>query len=288
VARSISEIYDALILEKNNQTQLNALQPNIDNAQNLLNDLTSPSKVARWRLDLWVVSVGTWIIEVLMDRFKAEVEEIAKNAVSGTEPWYKDQALKFQYGDSLVYLNNKFQYATLNTAAQIVKRAAVKDVGGQVIIKVAKLVGGVVTPLSTAELLAFDAYMKKIKFAGTATATVSRAADLLKIAYTVYYDPLVLKSDGSLISNPSIRPVDAAINNYITNLPFNGELILTKLTDTVQLAQGVVNPILTSAQAKYGALPYNTITVKYTADAGHMQIDPFFPLTTQITYLPNA
>ena len=41
MARTISEIYNAIISEKQNQTELTALQPAIDNSQTLLEDLTS-------------------------------------------------------------------------------------------------------------------------------------------------------------------------------------------------------------------------------------------------------
>ena len=54
-------------------------------------------------------------------------------------------------------------------------------------------------------------------------------ADLLKVAYTIYYDPLVMNSDGELIADDTIKPVELAINNYIQNLPFNGILNLNKL-----------------------------------------------------------
>ena len=53
MARTIGEIYDLLVAEKNNQPTLAALQPAIDDEQTLLSDLTSASKVAIWRLWLY-------------------------------------------------------------------------------------------------------------------------------------------------------------------------------------------------------------------------------------------
>lgn len=285
MARTVKQIYDALIAEKNNQATLNGLQPSVDSAQALLTDVASTSKVADWRLWLWVVATGIYILETLFDSHKAEVEAIAAAAIPGTARWYRDQALKFQFGYQLVYLNDKFQYSAIDTNAQIIKRAAVVESAGQVIIKVAKLVGSTVTPLSSQELAAFDSYINLIRYAGTNTLTVSKNPDLLKVAYTVYYDPQVLAPNGSLLSNPAVFTVHDAINNHLSNLPFNGELVLTTLTDEVQKAQGVKNPVLTLAQAKYGALPYSTINVKYIPDAGHMIVDSAFPLTTQITYI---
>jgi len=288
MARETTEIYDALIVEKDTQSTLTGLQPAADTAQDLLSDVATPSRVADWRLIFWIVATGIQKLEGLWDLFKAEIEEIAANAIPGTVRWYKKIALEFQLGYALVYIDNKFQYSTIDVSAQIIQRAAVIEVGGQVKIKVAKLVSGVVTPLTSGELSSFDAYIQQVKYAGVNTAVISRSADLLKIAYTVYYDPLVLDATGALISDSGVFPVEDAINNFISNLPFNGELVLTELTDAVQLAEGVDNPVLTLAEARYGILPFATINVKYLADAGHMAIDSGFPLSTQITYIANV
>jgi uncharacterized membrane protein len=274
--------------EKNNQPTLAALQPVIDDEQTLLSDLTSASKVAIWRLWLYITAVAIYVHETLWDLFRAEVEEIAASAIPGTARWYRDQTLNFQYGDALQWINNKWQYAVIDPTKRIIKRAAVVEIGGQVRVKVAKITGVNVVPLSTPELNAFDAYLNQIKFAGTNTAVISRLPDKLKVYYKVYYDPLVLSASGELLSNPGKYPVIDAITDYIANLPFNGDLVLTNLTDAVQSATGVVDPILQSAEATYGALPYSAIVELYNPDAGHMIIDPVFPLTSTITYVPNV
>lgn len=277
-----------MIAEKNAQASLNGLQPNIDSSQTLLSDVASPSRVADWRLWLWLFSFGVYVLEGLWDLFRSELDEVINNAPVGTTRWYQQECFKFQLGDTLIWLNNKYQYATVDTLTQIIKRAAVVENSGQVTIKIAKLVSGVITPLSVTEKAAFTQYINLIKIAGTQTVIITDVPDLLKIAYTIYYDPLVLANDGSLISNPSVFPAEDAVNAYVSNLDFNGDMILTKLTDAIQTATGVVNPILQTASAKYGANPYSNVIIKYNANAGHMKIDPAFPLSTQFTYLPNV
>ena len=188
----------------------------------------------------------------------------------------------------MAFANNKYGY-TLNVANQIIKRAAVLEAGGIVRIKVAKLdSGSLPAALTTAERTGFSNYISKIKFAGTNIAITSNAADLLKIEYDVVYDPLVVDGTGQLIATAGTYPVVDAINSFIQNLPFNGILNLTALTDAIQKATGVVDPTLTSAQAKYGALAYSTIVKNYTADAGHMIIDPANPLSTTINYIASV
>lgn len=288
MARSISEIYNEMVSEKETMTELTSLLPETDNAETLLEDVNSGSKVAKWRLFFWIHAVSIWVHEKLFDTHKAEIEARANELITAVPLWYRDQCFLFQYGHSLAWDGTRYGYETDDPESKIIKRAAVIEAGGQVRIKVAKLVSELPAALSAGELAAFELYINQIKVAGTNVAVISRDADLLKIEYDVYYNELVMTGDGELIDEPGVKPVEDAINSYIQSLPFNGVLSLTKLTDAVQEAQGVVDPILTSAAAKYGALPYSTIERIYVADAGHMKIDPAFPLETQINYIPNV
>ncbi len=289
MARSINEIYDQMVLEKQNMSTLSGLQPNIDNSQTLLADLTSTSKVAVWRLIFFVVAVAIWVHEVLFDKHAAEIEARANELISGTKEWLRDQCFIFQYGDELEWDGKKYVYVLLDENKRIIKRSAVIEVNGQVRVKVAKLDGsGLPEPLTTSELTAFSAYINKVKFAGTNVAIISYSADLLKIHYEITYDPLVMNDSGALISDPSVKPVEVAINGLIQNLPFNGVLNLTKLTDAIQNATGVIDPILISAEARYGSTPFVPIVKSYEANAGHMQIDPAYPLSTTINYMANV
>lgn len=294
MSRTIGNIYNEMVLEKESMTTLNELQPSIDNSQTLLSDLSSGSKVAIWRLLFFVVAVGIWVHEVLFDKHKADIEKRANEIITGTPLWYREECFRFQYGDSIEWNGKQYIYLIHDTTKQIIKRAAVIEATGpqgqiQVRIKVAKLDSAdLPTPLTTAELTAFKEYIAKVKFAGTNIAIISRDADLLKISYDVTYDPLVINGNGELISDPSIKPVELAINNHIQNLPFNGILNLTSLTDAIQTAQGVIDPVLNNAEAKYGSLAYATINKNYNANAGHMKIDPAFPLATQLNYIANV
>jgi hypothetical protein len=285
--RTLTAIYDAIALEKAAQAELDALAPDIDNAQQLLADLNTPSRVARWRLMLWVVAVAIWVHEQLWELFRAEVEDLAARSSVGTRRWYVDQALSFQYGFDLVEGDDGvFRYETDEPAARIIARAAVKDQTGIVLMKVAKLDAGALVPLSNPERIAFAAYMVQVKMAGSILNILTAVPDLLKVNMTVYYDPLVMNGSGQLILDTAVKPVEDAIRGYLAALPFNGMYRNTSLVDAVQAAEGVENPVLTLVQAKYGLLPYETITVEYEASAGHMIIDPANDLPATITYLP--
>ena len=92
MARTIKQIYDAMITEKETFSSLNTLVPNPDTAQTFLSDLTTSSKVAIWRLMFWVVAVAIWSHEQIFDQHKAELIEIGNNLITGTKRWYKEQA----------------------------------------------------------------------------------------------------------------------------------------------------------------------------------------------------
>src|SRR6187399_970432 len=117
MGRTVNEIYVALVNEKNTHAQLSALQPSIDDEQTLLTDITTPSRVADWRLWLYIVAFGICIHEGLWDLLKAEIDEKVANSRYGSSQWFKDQAEKFQYGDALVLINGQFQYADITSPA---------------------------------------------------------------------------------------------------------------------------------------------------------------------------
>ena len=285
MARSILVIYNEMVAEKETLATLNSLQPAVDSAQDLLSDLTTPSKVAAWRLIFFVTAVGIWSVELLFDKHVLWIEQRAKELAYGNIQWYVPVALEFQYGDSLVWNGKKYLYDPLLPSHRIITLAAASEVGGYVILKVAKAIAGVTQKLTTPELDAFTTYVKKVKPAGPKVLIVSRDPDLLKIHYHVMYDPLILTAAGELIATPGVFPVRNAINEYCVGLPFNGVFTVTELTDRIQLATGVIDPVFDSAEVQYGIEPYTTFVDSYTPNAGYLKIDPAYPLSATITYI---
>jgi len=271
MARSINDIYLQMVGEKNTQPNLSALQPNIDDEQTLLTDLSSTSKVAIWRLFFYVIAVAIHITEVVL-------EAIMASEKPGVLYWYYEQALKYQHGDSLILDNGKYVYNPVVEANRIITLAAVDEIinvnnNRLVKIKVAK--AGPV-PLTPTEKIAFTSYINTVKFAGVATEVITDVADVLKFGANIFYDPLVFASDGSLLSNPSVFPVKDAIDNYIKTLPFNGVLELQKLIDVIQKVPGVKNVVPLEFKAKYGLQPYDDVMLQpgqsYKPNAGYLKI----------------
>lgn len=263
----------------------------IQQRYNLDNNLTFAQQFSNVSIEAALfmsVSVCIWTLEKL---FGAHIKWINKRAVeirNGNTFYYRSVALEYQEGYELEFDNNMevYKYASPDDEAKIIKYAAAVETNTGVTIKVAKDEGGEPEPLTDQEKDVFAEYMRLRKFAGVKLLIVSRVPDLSKLYYRVWYNPLVMNPDGSLIANPVIKPVELAINNELKNLEFNGVLSVTALTDKVQSAEGVINPVFLNGSAKYGDLPYFLLSDFYTPNAGYMRIDPAFPLNTTIEYLP--
>lgn len=262
MSRTIAEIYDEIIVEKESQTALSGLTPDPETSLSLLTELSSGSKVAIWRLWAYITAVAIWTHEQVFEIFLEEAEAIAASAPAGTARWYQKKVLEFQFGDTLQYLNNQYVYDPVTPANQIVTRCAVQDRGdGVVVVKVAK--GSTPTALSAPEKTALEGYLAKIKFAGTRVAVLSQAADELNLDYDIYYDPIVpivtIQAD-----------VQAAIEVFAQELEFNGLVRVTKITDALQSVTGIIDPVFQSATGTPDGGSPSSFFVSYQPIAGHI------------------
>ncbi|MFQ3578539.1 MAG: hypothetical protein SNJ71_00180 [Bacteroidales bacterium] len=289
MARTIQQIYDSIIQEKELQPSLQSLTP-VDNAQKLLSDLTTKSKVAVWRLMFWVMAVAIATLEQILDVHKTEVDTIAQNNHYGNIYWYKTKALEYQVGYPLTIQDGKVFYDTIDLEARIIKYASVTD--GQIItIKVARNdSNGLPTPLYPNEKAMVTAYFNLIKPAGTFLNVISKEADKLRVYITIFYNPLLINSQGQTVTGN--KPVEEAIHNYLTEMEFDGALVVSKLIDAIQAAQGVTDVQLTAIDATYYNQPngepvWIPIQRRYVSDAGFIRLHPDYSLSDTITYIPS-
>lgn len=287
MARSIQQIYNEIVTEKAAMSSLAALQPSIDDTQTLLTDLTSTSKVARWRLFAWIVAAAIFNHERI-------VEQTLDQKLPDTPAHRRNRCLEFQYGDALTQVNGKWEYVPVVLANRIIKYASIKqDAGtGLVTIKVGKDDGnGNPIPLTTGELDAFKAFNLQDATIGTRFSYISSNADTFKVGYNVYYNPALMAADGSLIADGS-KPVEDAINSYLKNLPFDGLFIAEQLDLAVNQATGVQYAQRTMCQAKQGSNPYTNIQALspsvYPPFAGYGRISTASgeTLADTINYIP--
>jgi len=280
---TIPEIYQGYYTALQAQAELAALQPQTDDAQTLLSDLSTPSKVAEHRLWLFNFSVFSWMQLQRFNEHKAEMEAIASMYAYGTAPWWEAVMKTYQHGYSLGFVNNRPAYAVADDAARVVKRSACISIGGgQVLLKAA----GDGVALTGAQGAGLSGFCQMIRPAGPVVNVIYLNADRLRLTATAYVNPLVFNPDGSLILDPASWPIEDAINAYLASLPFNGSLNLTKLIDAVQAVVGVVDFQIGTAIGLQGTNTF-TITRNYSTVAGWILEDDTLGQTFRdlITYV---
>jgi hypothetical protein len=280
MARTIQEIQELIY-------QAKAQEP-------ALNELNSTSKVAIWRLWVYIIAVAIWSLEKLFDLHRADIDKRLAELKPHTARWYRSKALAFQYGFDLLTDSDKFNNTGHTEeqieASKIVKYSAVVESPneGRLIVKIAGEQGEQLQPITDAQKQAFEAYLQEIKDAGVRLSVVNYQPDVLHLQMKIIYDPLVLDSNGQSIIHAT-KPVETAIKEYLKRLPFNGELVLAHLIDELQQAEGVRIPHLVLAQSKhigtngnYGA--FEAIEISKIPTAGYFTIDNF----NDITYVSNV
>jgi hypothetical protein len=202
-------------------------------AEPSLSPLNNTSATARWRLIYYVVATVIFGFEVLMDRLKAEVEEIRDASIPGTVEWYRLKAFDWQNGHAVVLVSGRPGYAVDDPASRIVARSAVLELPtGGLIVKVAKASGGVLSALNSTELASIVGYYREIHFAGTPVAVLSQNADVIKITGTVYHD-------GTLATSDVAAAIDVALKAYLAGRPFNGRVRYAEILAVLMAVAGV-------------------------------------------------
>lgn len=277
MARNITDIQDEILTKIANSDQLNALDVLTTAEKAQLTDLTSTSKVSVWRLFVFIVSVAIWSAETLFDRLKSEVEALLAAQKAHKSSWYRTMVLAFQFGHSLgesdTY-DNTGRTALEIANAQVVKYAAVVEINSKLFIKVAGESDGDRIQLPADQAAALEQYIKLIRDAGVPFSVINRPADDLKLEIDAYYNPLELDANGAALDGSDNEPLQNGIRDYLREFEFNGELVLTKLTDQLQLVRGIEIPVIKAAHYKFGnQTEWTAIDETYQSDAGHMKID---------------
>ncbi len=280
MARKISEIYDRLNVVKSTFQELHDYVVDAsktysaqDTWATLLADITSASKVAVWRLMMWLFATGSWIVQTLFDKLILEVTDILSAKKPHTLRWYAEESKKFQLGYAMIWKDDMYQYERIDPDAQIVKYSAAAEKNGKVILKLAAEVGGQKLALDYGQKAAITEFWSQWKDAGVKLEIVSQAADILKINILIVRDRLVLNGNNSLIRDASVFPIDVAIDTYGKNLEFNGVIVLSELCEKIKAAEGVIDVKLISAQHKPAGGSYTMVDMSVEAASGYFVID---------------
>lgn len=246
--------------------ELPAIEVLTENEQNTLGNVSSTSKVGVFRLIAYVVAVALWTQQKLNDIFRRELEGRIAESRPFTKAWYEMTARNYQHGNYPILPNGG--YAAPATAAEIqaveaskvIDKAAVVQTiisgAGALRIKIATDDGPGLKAVPEEVRAGFEHYMELMGAAGVFLIATTAAADDLLLNYKIYFDPLVLDSEGRRLDGTNDTPVETAVRAYLKSVDFNGVLSLVKLTDVIQKVDGVTDPFLLAAASKYGGFSY--------------------------------
>lgn len=286
MARTIQEIYDQLISEKETKSNLSGLLPAGTNFEDLLSELSSGSRAAIWRLQIYIFAFGSWLLEQIFDQFKSDVNDIKNRSIFGTELWWQDRVLEFQYGYNVEILEDQGQYSigypVLDESAQIIEAVAVfTNEAGETVIKVAKDDGGELAKLSDLEVTAVNAYRDKIQPAGATIEIISLNSDDSELNAEIYYNPLF---DLAQVQTN----VETAINDYFKNLNFGGVVVVNSLIDVLQALEEVEDIFINSLKAAPSGQPLQNVLRQYETSAGYIKINGGAALADSLIYIPKS
>ncbi len=244
--------------------------------------LTSASKTAEFNLWMYVLSGMSVVMDGLWEDRQTIISDKVDSGLIGSDRWLHRELLKFQLGDSLSWDDDQgiYYYPVIDATKQIIKRCAVNSSGGVTSVKVAKEVSALPVPLSGPELTAFTTYVRTFQFAGAnITNPVSQNSDKLNAPMTIYYNGTRLLADVKVI-------VEAAFNEYLASLPFNGEYSVNKHGDFIEAKDlDIFEVDMGAVQAKADAGMYASVTRICLPFSGYIERDSAIAFDDMITYV---
>lgn len=232
----------------------------------------------------FIVAAAHHVVERLFEGFRSDVEKSLERAIVATVPWYYHKALEYQHGDKLVLdeATMQYRYPKIDESRRVVKYAAVRDRGGSIQILVSGEKDGRPEPLSKEVLKAFEAYVRQIKPAGVVVGVRTAPSDHVLIAATINIDPMILSPEG-VNYRDGRRPVEEAINAYLSGITFGGTFNKTRLVDAIQAVEGVKDITLGVCQARAHSGSFKPVEGNnYTAFSGSIVADE---LTSSLRYV---
>ncbi|MEC3875927.1 nucleotidyltransferase [Chryseobacterium salviniae] len=278
--KTFEEIFAEMLAEKASKAELS--------------ELNSTSKVSIWRLLLQVVSFVIYNFQLAANLHLQEIRDLIASQKVFNLRRYRNEALRFQYGFDLQPETDKFKSTYEDNgvdviatdeqieASKIVKYAAcnrvIENSRSKIVMKIAPAdLDGVFT---TDQMEAFSKYIEEIAPAGDHVTIINYLPDILNFSFKIKYDPMVLKADGMNILTAKY-PVQQAIENFLKNLPFNGELSVQKLETAILDVDGVIDLQTLQIQSKWidpaqnGYGIYQPINMAVIPVSGRFKIEDF-------------
>lgn len=268
MARSIAQIQAEIQAIVGSQSSLSALN-------------LSPSQTSIYQLWENIFATELNIEESLWDLYSAMLDQIIASAPISTDQWVYERVLEFQYDATtpqVVSVNplNGFTvgYNPIDTTKRIISQAAVITQPNRLVsVKVAT--GTPPSALSSLEMTAFSGYLDEISPAGVQYVPISLSADLLLVEMNIFFNGQYA---------PTIQTVvAAAVNSFISNLPFNGQFRLSTFEQYLLNIPGVTDvDFINLALAPASSGVYFYLVQNYT------EVVPSYPLISGYATLSSS
>lgn len=277
------ETYDEIVQELQSKEEFDELLPNNDNSGKLLEDVTSSASVDPWRSISWITASVITAFKTAFSLFKKETAQEARNNRIGTIDWWLAMAYEFQYGDSLVLVNGKPGYATIDEEKRVVTKASHQLVTSTNLIKVVKGSFPDFVPLSQFEADSLRSYFSRIHPPGINFAVISKVAEEISIEGDLFFK-------GTADKDTLKAAVEAKIIDYIIYMPvdgvnevLNGTFVRNNLIQAVKQVADVKDFVPTKIEVTVDG---NTFEVDrtYQPTSGYLRIKTGESLANTIQY----
>lgn len=253
MSRTIKEIYNEAVRERNRRLELT--------------EFASDSKLSVMNGVLWVVATVIYSFETLLDVFAVDISEAVNSRINGTPNYYANALLQYQQGDELIVREDglAFGYAQVDETKRIITQVSYvestddSNLDSKLILKIATGKKGHPEAIPAAELVPINAYIGKLKFAGTRIEVISTKGDVLVPRLTVFYD-------GAIPEAEMYDAIEERIREYITGIDFDAAVYVSRLTDTIRAAEHVTDVYIDDA-----AVPAQGVFIACHDADGHIQ-----------------
>lgn len=285
------EWYRYIWNEATNYPELGALAGTAGaaNAQQLFAEVVAnPSRQAFTKLLVWCCACVAAQLEALLAQHKAEQNELNARKKIGALRWLEAEVMQYRFnaatGLPWAFTEDPGTYAPVygaealaDASALLVSQAVARDGSEGVVLLVAKGQPGSLARLESAELEGLRAYVRRIEFAGQFIEVLSLAADRVRYAARLEYDPL---KHTRATAEAAIR---AAASAYLAGAPRGTATTLGQI-DAWQALDGITPVAIDLAEGQPDGGVYQAFDFRYDALAGYMVFDQ----SSTITLVPAA
>jgi hypothetical protein len=114
-----------------------------------------------------------------------------------------------------------------------------------------------------------DAYINVVQPAGVKIVKESNVPDQIRMGWKIYYNPLIINSDGDRIDGTVQDVGRAAIKEYLTQIVFNGIYAPQNHEVFVKSIDGIELCLIQYVQTKYAGYDWITVNDIATPDSGY-------------------